>query len=172
MKDGTASVAKQSSQQQCAVLRSSENKAISQGKAIQPYYGEIGIAAVAAAVRYRRFQERGLRSGRDRMVRSPRLGMILLLSPLAQSAAISVQGAFYRKRSTPWPTKRPRLTMTRSILCRSFTVELVRLDSRRSGWNSLRVTRNMPKNAWRWRCHRNKTLTKPYGLAWRSRGRD
>ena len=52
MKDGTASVAKQSSQQQCAVLRSSENKALSQGKAIQHYYGEIGIAAVAAAVRY------------------------------------------------------------------------------------------------------------------------
>ena len=52
MKEGTASVAKQSSQQQCAVLRSSENKALSQGKAIQHYYGEIGIAAVAAAVRY------------------------------------------------------------------------------------------------------------------------
>jgi hypothetical protein len=52
MKDGTASVVKRSSQQQCAVLRSSENKALSQGKAIQHYYGEIGIAAVAAAVRY------------------------------------------------------------------------------------------------------------------------
>ena len=69
MKDGTASVAKRSSQQQCAVLRSSENKALSQGKAIQHYYGEIGIAAVAAGAPVpRRFQERGLRSGRDRMV--------------------------------------------------------------------------------------------------------
>jgi hypothetical protein len=52
MKDVTASMAKQSSRQQCGVLRSSENKAISQSKAIQHYYGEIGIAAVAAAVRY------------------------------------------------------------------------------------------------------------------------
>ena len=52
MKDGTASVAKQRSRQQCRVLRSSENKALSQSKAIQHYYGEIGIAAVAAAVRY------------------------------------------------------------------------------------------------------------------------
>jgi hypothetical protein len=33
-------------------LQSSENKAISQRKAIQHYYGEIGIAAVAAAVRH------------------------------------------------------------------------------------------------------------------------
>ena len=52
MKDGTASVAKQRSRQQGGVLRSSENKAISQSKAIQHYYREIGIAAVAAAVRY------------------------------------------------------------------------------------------------------------------------
>jgi hypothetical protein len=52
MKDVTGRVAKQSSQQQCGVLRSSENKAISQREAIQHYYGEIGIAAVAAAVRY------------------------------------------------------------------------------------------------------------------------
>ena len=52
MKDGTASVAKQSSRQQCGVLRSSENNALSQSNAIQYYYGEIGIAAVAAAVRY------------------------------------------------------------------------------------------------------------------------
>ena len=52
MKDGTGSVAKQSSQHQCGVLRSSENKAPSQSKAIQHYYGEIGIAAIAAAVRY------------------------------------------------------------------------------------------------------------------------
>ena len=51
---------------------------------------------------------------------------------------ISVRGAFYRKPSTPWPTKRPRLAMTRSILRRSFTVALACLDSRRSGWNSLR----------------------------------
>jgi hypothetical protein len=52
MKDGTVSVAKQSSRQQCGVLRSSENNALSQSNAIQHYYGEIGIAAVAAAVRY------------------------------------------------------------------------------------------------------------------------
>ena len=52
MKDGTASVAKQRSRQHCGVLRSSENKALSQSKAIQHYYGEIGIAAIAAAVRY------------------------------------------------------------------------------------------------------------------------
>jgi hypothetical protein len=52
MKDVTASMAKQSSRQQCGVLRSSENKAIPQSKAIQHYYREIGIAAVAAAVRY------------------------------------------------------------------------------------------------------------------------
>jgi uncharacterized protein (DUF4213/DUF364 family) len=52
MKVVTASVAKQSSRQQRGVLRSSENKAISQSKAIQLYYREIGIAAVAAAVRY------------------------------------------------------------------------------------------------------------------------
>lgn len=52
MKDRTASVAKQRSRQQCGVLRSSENKALSQSKAIQHYYREIGIAAVAAAVRY------------------------------------------------------------------------------------------------------------------------
>ena len=52
MKDVTGSVTKQSSQLQCGVLRSSENKAISQSKAIQHYYREIGIAAVAAAVRY------------------------------------------------------------------------------------------------------------------------
>ena len=52
MKDGTVSVAKQSSRQQCGVLRSSENNALSQSNAIQHYYGEIGIAAVAAAVPY------------------------------------------------------------------------------------------------------------------------
>ena len=52
MKDRTASVAKQRSRQQCGVLRSSENKALSQSKAIQHYYGAIAIAAVAAAVRY------------------------------------------------------------------------------------------------------------------------
>ena len=37
MKDVIGSVAKQSSQQQCGVLRSSENKAISQREAIQHY---------------------------------------------------------------------------------------------------------------------------------------
>jgi uncharacterized protein (DUF4213/DUF364 family) len=52
MKNVIASMAKQSSRQQGGVLRSSENKAISQSKAIQHYYREIGIAAVAAAVRY------------------------------------------------------------------------------------------------------------------------
>ena len=52
MKDVTASVAKQSSRQQCGVLRPSENEAVSQSKAIQHYYREIGIAAVVAAVRY------------------------------------------------------------------------------------------------------------------------
>src|SRR4029077_14358600 len=96
------------------------------------------------------------------MVRSPRLGsMILLLSPLAQGTKFIVvpkrchfpwQGASYRRRSTPWPTKRPRLTM---ILRRSFTIALVCLDSRRSGWISPRITRYMRKNAWPWRCHRN-----------------
>ena len=49
MKHVTASVAQSS---QHGVLRCSEKKAISQNNAIQHYYGEIGIPAVAAAVRY------------------------------------------------------------------------------------------------------------------------
>ena len=52
MKYVIATANKQSSRQQCGVSRSSENKAISQSISIQHYYGEIGIAAVAAAVRY------------------------------------------------------------------------------------------------------------------------
>jgi hypothetical protein len=46
MKDVTADVAKQSSQKQRGTLKSSEDNAI------QRHYREIGIPAVAAAVRY------------------------------------------------------------------------------------------------------------------------
>jgi len=46
MKDVAANMTKQSIREQ------TEKKALSQSKAIQHYYGEIGIAAVAAAVQY------------------------------------------------------------------------------------------------------------------------
>ena len=65
----------------------SENNALSQSNAIQHYYGEIGIAAVAAAVRYQGDFKNAAYApvATCRMARSPRLGsMILLLSPLAQ----------------------------------------------------------------------------------------
>jgi len=52
MNDVTGRVAKQSSQQQCGVLRSSRTRPYLSVRAIQHYYGEIGIAAVATAVRY------------------------------------------------------------------------------------------------------------------------
>jgi hypothetical protein len=68
MKDVTANMTKQS------IRAQTEKKALSQTKAIQNYYGAIGIAAVAAVRPVpRRIQERGLRSGCDRMVRSRRL---------------------------------------------------------------------------------------------------
>jgi hypothetical protein len=139
MKDVIGSVVKQSSQQQCGVLRSSENKALSQDSTL--LRRDRDCCRCGCRPSPRRFQERGLRSGCDRMVRSPRLGsMILLLSPLAQGTKFIVvpkrcdfpwQGASYRRRSTQGPTKRPRLTMTRSILRRSFTIALVCLGNRK-----------------------------------------
>ncbi len=72
-KDVTTGVAEQSSEKQCGNSESSENNWI------QQYYGQIGIPAVAAAVRYQGdFQEHGLRSDCD-----PR--MIVISSEAAES---------------------------------------------------------------------------------------
>ena len=142
--DVTGRVTKQSSQQQCGVLRSSRTRPYLSVRRFNTTTERSGLLPLRLPSDTKEISRTRLTL---RLRSNGTIATARQYDPTAFAARATDevycgaeachfpwQGASYRKRSTPWPTKRPRLTMTRSILRRSFAVALVCLDSRRSGW--------------------------------------